>query len=103
MVYELVDMVSHRETPFDKIHWYVILSLNDKYFFNTFSTTEYEPLHSQTLGMGKVVDLEPFHIDLLFEIYKISGSKMEQNHYDRIMGIKRQITRDFKIDRLLNE
>lgn len=102
MIYEIVDTISHRDNPFDKIQWYAILSSGDKYFFNTFETTEY-PVHSARMERGDVVPLQGFHVDIVVEVYYISGSKMDKKHYNRLMSIKKQIVRDSKIDELLNE
>lgn len=101
MFYEIVDTISHRDNPFDKIQWYVILSKNNEYFFNNIETTEYEPITSYSLEKGDVVPLQVFHIDILIDVYQISGSKMDEHHYNKIMSIKKQLVRNSKINELL--
>jgi hypothetical protein len=51
---------------------------------------------------GDIVPLQGFHVDILFDVYKISGSKMDKQHYNRIMSIKKRIVRDSKIDNIIN-
>lgn len=103
MFYEIVDNISYRDTPFDKIQWYAILSMNDNYFFNNFATTEYEPVNSYSFENGDLIPLQGFHIDIFLEVYSISGAKMEKGHYDKLMAIKRHVVRGSKIDKLLDE
>jgi hypothetical protein len=97
---EVVEFFTHRQNTFEKIQWYIILSLNDKYFFNFIETSEYDPVFSKEIQNGNITPLKVEHIDNIIETCKNTINKYK---YDRLILIKMKLNRDSKINNILNE
>jgi hypothetical protein len=98
----VIDSISHRESPFDPINWYMILEENDNYFFDISQTNEYDPIYFEN-RQTKIRPITISDIDTYLCIYYEEKNKMEQRTYNKITSIKKQLLRDQKISNVIGE